>query len=88
MEFEWDEAKRRSNLAKHGVDFVDAARMLCGSPAMAEDSRRNYGEERCVAMGEEAGNILVVVFTIRSGAFRIISARKANAREKKKYAQI
>lgn len=87
MQFEWDETKRRSNLAKHGVDFVDAARMLCGAPLLFEDDRRDYGERRCIAMGEEAGHVLVVVFTIREYAFRIISARRANARERRKYAE-
>jgi uncharacterized DUF497 family protein len=86
MQFAWDETKRRSNLAKHGVDFVDAARMLCGTPLLFEDDRRDYGERRCVAVGEEAGFVLVVVFTVRDGVFRLISARRANARERRKYA--
>lgn len=88
MRFVWDEAKRRSNWDKHGVDFVDAVRMLHGEPFMEADNRRNYGEVRCVAMGEEARRILVVVFTVRDGVFRIISARRANARERRKYAEL
>lgn len=86
MEFEWDESKRQANRAKHGVDFAEAKRMLGNMPAMLEDARRNYGERRCLAVGEEAGRLLVVVFTIRDGVFRIISARKANARERSTYA--
>ncbi|MHC1710565.1 MAG: BrnT family toxin [Solidesulfovibrio sp.] len=88
MRFEWDEDKRRANVDKHGVDFVDAARMLCGEPLIIEDDRRNYGERRCIAVGEEVGYVLVVIFTIRDGVFRIISARRANARERRKYADL
>lgn len=85
MEFEWDEAKRRSNVEKHGVDFVDAALVLADSPLILEDNRRDYGEERCIALGELNGLLFVVAFTLRNGAFRIISARRANSRERRFY---
>lgn len=87
MRFEWDEGKRRSNLEKHGVDFSEAVRMLSGMPWLEADSRRDYGERRCRAVGWIDGEVLVAVFTIRQGAFRIISARRANARERGRYAQ-
>ena len=41
MEFEWDEGKRRSNLEKHGVDFVDAMLILADAPLILEDMRRD-----------------------------------------------
>lgn len=85
MEFEWDEAKRRSNLEKHGVDFIDAALVLADAPLILEDTRRDYGEQRCLALGERNGLLFVVAFTLRDGAFRIISARRANARERRSY---
>jgi uncharacterized DUF497 family protein len=85
MEFEWDEAKRRSNLEKHGVDFVDAVLVLADAPLILEDTRRDYGEQRCLALGELHGLLFVVVFTLREGAFRIISARRANAGERRYY---
>lgn len=85
MEFEWDEAKRQSNLEKHGVDFVDAAQVLADAPLMLEDTRYEYGEMRCLALGELHGLLFVVAFTLRDGAFRIISARRANARERRHY---
>jgi uncharacterized DUF497 family protein len=85
MEFEWDEAKRQSNLAKHGVDFIDAAPVLADAPLILEDTRRDYGELRCLAFGERNGLLFVVAFTLRDGAFRIISARRANARERRAY---
>ena len=61
--------------------------MLEDMPTMLEDTRQDYGELRCLAIGKEAGRLLVVVFTVRDGVYRIISAaRKANARERGKYA--
>jgi uncharacterized DUF497 family protein len=85
MEFEWDEAKRRSNLAKHGTDFVDAALVLADTPLILEDARRDYGEQRCLALGELHGMLFAVAFTLRDGTFRIISARRASARERRYY---
>lgn len=85
MEFEWDEAKRRSNLAKHGVDFTDAAQVLADARLILEDTRRDYGEQRGLAFGEMNGLLFVVAFTLRDGAFRIISARRANSRERRFY---
>lgn len=85
MEFEWDEAKRRSNLAKHGVDFTDAAQVLADARLILEDTRRDYGEQRCLAFGEMNSLLFVVAFTLRDGAFRIISARRANSRERRFY---
>ena len=85
MEFEWDDGKRRSNLEKHGVDFVDAVLILADAPLILEDTRRDYGERRCLALGESRGLLFAVAFTIRDGAFRIISARRANARERRLY---
>ncbi|MEA5088053.1 BrnT family toxin [Solidesulfovibrio sp.] len=86
MEFEWDEVKRQANIAKHGIDFYDAKVALEDAPMMLVDTRKEYGERRCIAAGEVHGHMLLVVFTIRNGVFRIISARKANSRERRKYA--
>ncbi len=49
------------------------------------DRRRDYGEPRYIALGEWGDKILVVAFTVREGTIRIISARKANCREQKRY---
>lgn len=86
MEFEWDEAKRQTNIAKHGIDFYDAIEALEDAPLMIADDRHDYGERRCIAAGQVKGHMLIVVFTVRNGVFRIISARKANSRERRKYA--
>ena len=87
MEFEWDEAKRLANYAKHGVDFLEAMELLAEAPILRDDSREDYGERRCLAVGIIDAKMLVVVFTIRDGAFRIISARRANHRERRAYAK-
>lgn len=86
MQFEWDETKRLANIAKHGLDFVEAVAVLEEMPTFFLDDRFDYGEPRCIAIGEAKGRVLVVVFTIREDIFRIISVRKANARERRKHA--
>jgi uncharacterized protein len=88
MEFEWDEAKNRSNQGKHGISFEEAREIFERSVLMWEDSRRDYGETRYTSVGEIGDSIvvvLVVVHTPRGRKTRIISARKANARERKRY---
>ena len=83
--FEWDEAKRRTNLAKHGIDFVDALAIFDGYVDDKPDRRRDYGEERRIVLGEIARRVLVVVYTWRNGNRRLISARRARTDERKEY---
>ena len=52
MEMEWDEQRRHTNIAKHGVDFVAAARVFDGPILEVEDRRRDYGEMRFLALGK------------------------------------
>lgn len=52
MEMEWDEQRRHTNIAKHGVDFVAAARVFDGPILEVEDRRRDYAEMRFLALGE------------------------------------
>ena len=59
--------------------------MLGEYPWLEEDARQDYGETRCRAFGILEGRLLVVVFTVRDGVLRIISARKANARERRSH---
>jgi uncharacterized protein len=80
--FEWDPRKEQSNLRKHHFDFTTAT-LIWGGPAVEKiDDRREYGETRIIAVGEAGGCIIVVVYTWRGEDRRIISARKANSREK------
>jgi uncharacterized DUF497 family protein len=85
MDFEWDEAKRRANILKHGVDFVDAIAMFSGRLIETEDRRRDYGERRFIASGELAGEIIRVVYTWRGDRCRIINARRARRDERRAY---
>ena len=88
MEFEWDENKRRSNLSKHGIDFVDAAKIF-NRPVLERIDNRydDYEETRIVALGEVNGVVLFVVYAWRGEVRRIISARRATKRERNKYYQ-
>ena len=85
MEFEWDIKKALSNLKKHGIDFADAISVL-------EDKRaitildKHPDEERFVTIGRDVfGRILVIVYTWRQDRIRIISSRKASAKEINQY---
>jgi uncharacterized DUF497 family protein len=85
MDCEWDEDKRQANLVKHGVDFLDMAALFEGPTVETVDDRFNYGEIRINALGEIDGRVFVATFTWRGLSRRIISARKANAHEQRKY---
>ncbi|KHN50763.1 hypothetical protein OI69_13885 [Pectobacterium fontis] len=87
MEFEWDEDKAHSNLHKHNVAFEFACEIFFDSDALSVlDDRFDYGEKRYQTIGKVAGQILLlVVHTDRFGSIRIISARKANAKERARY---
>lgn len=82
MEFEWDEAKAESNLAKHGVSFELALEFEWESSLQRGDGRFDYGEPRAIAIGRDAaGRFYTIVFTLRGAVVRVISARRASRRE-------
>lgn len=85
MLFEWDEDKRRSNLAKHGVDFLRATLVFKQTCLEGIDDREDYGEVRQFRIGESDGLLLVVIYVERDENIRIISARKAQPNERKNY---
>jgi len=80
MEMEWDEQKRHTNIAKHGVDFVAAARVFDGPILEVEDRRRDYAEMRFLALGEIAGQAITVVYTWRGRRRRINQCQKGESR--------
>ncbi len=83
MEYEWDEAKNRANIRKHGIDFETARRIFDGPALSRRDSRRDYREDRHVSVGRVGDAALVVVtHTERGGRIRLISARPASRRER------
>lgn len=85
MKFEWDENKRRLNLQRHGIDFVDVPQIFEGDTVVIEDARQDYGEVRYITLGLLRTHVIVVVHTDRKDALRIISARKATKYEAKTY---
>lgn len=85
-EFDWDDAKAASNLAKHGVPFPYAARVFLDPKAIDIDaSKPGDGEIRRKVMGVIEGRIFTVVYTDRDGVTRIISARRSNTKEERLY---
>ena len=89
MEFEWDSEKAAINLEKHHVPFEYATRVFLDPHHLdSVDDRRDYGEERRFALGRIEGRVFAVSYTRRSETIRLISARKANEREIKRYGKI
>lgn len=85
MKYEWDEDKRQSNIENHGLDFADAVDFDWTSALISVDDRQDYGEIRHVAFSKARGRLCVLTFTWRDEVVRIISFRKANNREMKRY---
>ena len=85
VKFEWNEKKCRENQRKHGLNFEDVELVFEGDSITFLDDRLDYGEERYITLGAIDGRIVVIVHTLRGETIRIISMRKANAREKKIY---
>jgi hypothetical protein len=82
---EWDPRKEPMNIRERGIDFT-AASWIWDKPVYERvDARRDYGETRIVAYGEAEGYVLAVVYTWRGQARRIISARRADRRERRIY---
>ncbi len=84
MQFEWDPAKARANVARHGVSF-EAARAVFADLHALELLDDSTEEERWRLLGRAGFEILMVVYTERGARIRIISARKASQREQEVY---
>jgi len=86
MQFEWDERKAAQNVLKHQVPFEYATRVFLDPKRVdAEDARRAYGEARRHTLGMIDSRLYAVAYTVRGEVIRIISARKANLRERRFY---
>jgi uncharacterized protein len=85
-DFEWDDAKAAQNLARHGISF-EIARLAFDDPfAVArEDRRHDYGENRYILLGMAQDRLLTVSYSQRGARLRIISARLAEPRERRRY---
>lgn len=86
-EFEWDPTKAEANLRKHGLSFDEAATVF-GDPLnlLMADPDHSPREERCLLLGlSNRRRLLVVAFAERPPRTRIISARRATRRERRRY---
>lgn len=87
MEITFDPDKAQTNIAERGLSLAEAALLDWATLRIKQDVRQNYGEDGFIGYGEIAGRLYCVVFTPRDDGVRIISFRKANMREVKRYEQ-
>lgn len=85
MKFEWNEAKRKANLLKHGIDFVGIEQVFVDHTVTILDDRFDYGEQRFITIGLLRGRVVVVAHTESRETIRIISVRKATKDEEISY---
>ena len=87
LNFQWDENKARTNLAKHGVSFEEAATVFGDAFSLTiPDPAHSQREDRFIILGSShTGELLVVVHTERGDSIRIISARRASRKERKSH---
>ena len=85
MNIEWDDAKRNKVLAERGLDFADVALIDWDRAITIEDTRQPYAEARFVTYGAIRGRLCVIAWCYRGNALRVISMRKANTREVRRY---
>ena len=85
MRFEWDEARRRTNLRRHGFDFADSEQVFADATATIQDDRFDYGEDRVLTFGILDGRVVAIIHTETDEVIRIISFRKALKNEEERY---
>lgn len=87
LHYTWDEAKRQTNIARHGLDFEDAEQVFHGPTYTFEDERYAYGEQRFITIGMLDLMMVLIAHTERDQTIRVISMRKATKYEEKLYFQ-
>ena len=88
MQFEWDDEKEKINIAKHGIDFTTAARVFKDENRLElYDEAHSDTEDRYITIGiiDGVAYLVMVVYTEREEAIRLISARKATKQEGRMY---
>ena len=83
----WDEAKRKANIKKHGLDFAGCEAIFDGTVSIIEDSSKPYGELRLNAVGWLQGRVVHMTYTERENDFHVISLREAEKYEIRRYIQ-
>lgn len=84
MPYEWDGAKRQTNLEKHGVDFEEVRGFRWETAQVRSQIR--FGEHRYGAYGYIGDRLHYLVYTMRGDTVRVISLRKTNRTEENRYA--
>ncbi len=86
MKFEWDEKKEQINIRKHGIDFKTASHVFLDERRIEyyDEAHSSVGEDRFITIGS-ARKVMVIVYTEREDALRIISARLATKKERRIY---
>ena len=88
MRFVWDDANLE-HIARHSVEDVEAEEVLEDPGVRPFDAQNRRGEKRYGALGAtEDGRILVVIYTLREGYIRVVTARDAEPKEKKRYRRV
>ena len=89
LRFDWNPEKERANIARHGISFAEATTVFADTLSRTiPDPDHSVGEHRCIIMGvSHRARLLVVVYTDDDEMVRIISARKAERKERLQYEQ-
>jgi uncharacterized protein len=85
VRYEWNGAKRQSNIQKQGIDFIGIEKVFAGETVTILDDRFDYGERRYLTLGLLQGRVVVVAHTETEEVIRIISVRKATKNEEIRY---
>jgi uncharacterized DUF497 family protein len=85
VDISFDPEKRTTTLEHRGLDFADAGLVFAGRTVTVQDARRQYGEDRFITAGHLAGRCVVLVWTPRGEARRIISMRYAHGDEEARW---
>jgi uncharacterized DUF497 family protein len=85
VDISFDPAKRATTLQQRGLDFADAGLVFAGRTITIQDRRRDYGEDRFITAGHLNQRCVVLVWTPRDGARRIISMRFGHAEEEQRW---
>jgi uncharacterized DUF497 family protein len=87
FDFEWDERKNETNIQKHGIDFFRARLVFRDPAAVMMESPNKSSEQRYLIIGQLDAVLATIVYTVRDGRIRIISARRARRSERQRYGQ-
>ncbi len=85
MRITFNRLKRELTLRERGLDFADAKKVFAGRHATLPDDRKDYGEVRFITAGLLDGRLVVLVWTTRGVARRVISMRHAHAKEEHRW---